>query len=336
LTGTPGWTFIIVGFGLLLFGSVLDLTDNFEQLNRFFVVGDTPVQAVLEKLVGFLGGFVFVAVGLVLWIPQQIAGLEEAEQDLRESRGRFEDLVRAVREVIWEIDPAGRYVYLSDNAEEEALEESESRFRDLIEGSIQGIAIYDWGWKPLFANQAVADMFGYDSPEEILALENSAALLAPGERERMKRMSEARRAGHDVPRQYEFQGLCKDGTIRWFEHLIRPVVWAGEPAFQASTINIDLRKRAEEALRASQEEDRQRQAELAHAHPIPSWPFRWHSWPLPAKSKRYGWHTTPWRSGRMPSCVSGARGSLPRPPKRAFRYRGTPAWCRERAPGQAV
>lgn len=64
-----GWQFIIAGFFLLFFGSVIDITDNFETLNRFIVVGDTPTQAFLEKLVGFLGGFLVLAIGLVRWIP---------------------------------------------------------------------------------------------------------------------------------------------------------------------------------------------------------------------------------------------------------------------------
>ena len=64
-----GWNFIVTGFGLLLFGSLIDITDNFEYLNRFVVIGDTEVQAFLEKFVGFLGGFIVLAWGLVLWMP---------------------------------------------------------------------------------------------------------------------------------------------------------------------------------------------------------------------------------------------------------------------------
>ncbi|MHA1528333.1 MAG: ATP-binding protein [Alphaproteobacteria bacterium] len=65
-----GWNLIVAGFGLLLFGGLIDITDNFDALNRFVVVGDTEVQAFLEKFVGFLGGFMVLAWGLVLWIPR--------------------------------------------------------------------------------------------------------------------------------------------------------------------------------------------------------------------------------------------------------------------------
>ncbi|MDH3743282.1 MAG: hypothetical protein OER56_16955, partial [Hyphomicrobiales bacterium] len=59
------WSFIFYGFTLLLFGSLVDLTDNFQSLSRFIVIGDTPTQAVLENVVGYLGGLSLVATGLL-------------------------------------------------------------------------------------------------------------------------------------------------------------------------------------------------------------------------------------------------------------------------------
>lgn len=79
-----GWHLILGGFFLLLFGCIVDLTDNFESLNRFVVIGDTEVQAVLEKLVGFLGGFILLAIGLIRWLPHltSISELQQAQQQL--------------------------------------------------------------------------------------------------------------------------------------------------------------------------------------------------------------------------------------------------------------
>ncbi|MBT4385053.1 hypothetical protein HOD30_04890 [Candidatus Peregrinibacteria bacterium] len=67
---TTGWSIIIFGFGLLLFASIIDLTDNFESLNKYIIIGDTHYQAILEKVVGYLAGFILLAVGLIKWIPQ--------------------------------------------------------------------------------------------------------------------------------------------------------------------------------------------------------------------------------------------------------------------------
>ena len=44
-----GWPIIVAGFALLTLGSVVDVTDNFEHLNTFVVVGDTPQQAFVRK-----------------------------------------------------------------------------------------------------------------------------------------------------------------------------------------------------------------------------------------------------------------------------------------------
>lgn len=47
---------------------------------------------------------------------------------------------------------------------EEELRQSEAHFRNLTEGSLQGVFIHR-DLKPLLVNQAMADMFGYASCE---------------------------------------------------------------------------------------------------------------------------------------------------------------------------
>ena len=76
-----------------------------------------------------------------------------------------------------------------------ALAESEDRFRNLIEGSLQGILIHR-NWQPLFVNQAYASLLGYASPDELLALGSVEQHLAPYERDRRRRYMEARMRGH--------------------------------------------------------------------------------------------------------------------------------------------
>ncbi len=83
-----GWNYILAGFGLLLFATVLDITDNFESLNRFVIIGDTSTEAFLEKFVGYLGGFIVLAIGLFKWIPE-VQGLsdlvDERTQDIEKT-----------------------------------------------------------------------------------------------------------------------------------------------------------------------------------------------------------------------------------------------------------
>ena len=86
-----GWYCLLSGFVLLLFGCILDVTDNFVSLNRFVIIGDTKTEAVLEKLVGFLGGFVLLAIGLVRWLPNitSLAELRKAHRQLEETNSRL-------------------------------------------------------------------------------------------------------------------------------------------------------------------------------------------------------------------------------------------------------
>ena len=83
-----GWRIVLAGFGLLVFANAMDVTDNFESLNRFVVIGDTPAQAFLEKMVGFMCGFLFLAIGLIRWIPT-ITGVERIEQIIESGEGEM-------------------------------------------------------------------------------------------------------------------------------------------------------------------------------------------------------------------------------------------------------
>jgi len=65
----PGINQIIIGFGLLLFSSIIDITDNFPSLNFLVLIGDTELQAFLEKAVGMTLGLLFLSEGFKRWIP---------------------------------------------------------------------------------------------------------------------------------------------------------------------------------------------------------------------------------------------------------------------------
>jgi diguanylate cyclase (GGDEF)-like protein/PAS domain S-box-containing protein len=84
-----GWQQIIVGFSLILFASVLDVTDNFSSLNEFVVIGKTETEAFLEKFVGYLGGFVYLFIGFIKWLPL-IIHQRKAENELRIAAIAFE------------------------------------------------------------------------------------------------------------------------------------------------------------------------------------------------------------------------------------------------------
>jgi PAS domain S-box-containing protein len=118
-----GWSLILSGFGLLLFGSLLDISDNFPSLNRLVVVGDTETEAFLEKLVGYLGGFVILTVGLMKWIPtvsqltEAISDRRQTEDALRRSEENFRRVMEQAGDGLFIIDPSdGRFVDVNHQA----------------------------------------------------------------------------------------------------------------------------------------------------------------------------------------------------------------------------
>lgn len=141
---------------------------------------------------------------------------------------------------------------------EAALRESERKFRNLAEGSIQGIVVHR-NYKPLFANEALAKMVGYDLAD-YLAVDSILDLVPKDFRPAVSDVTTARVRGDDVPSVHEWPTLRSDGSVFWIEVRTQVVEWEGQPALLSTIIDIDDRKRAEAALRNSEADLAQTQA----------------------------------------------------------------------------
>jgi len=142
------------------------------------------------------------------------------------------------------------YIDARDKSERR-LHESELQFRDLIEGSLQGVVIHR-DFKPLFVNQAFADFLGFGSADEILDLGDILALYPEHERRRLRQYYEARLAGQEVPSDYEIETVHRDGSTVWFDVRVRSIKWHGQDAIQSTFTDITKRELAEEALRENE------------------------------------------------------------------------------------
>lgn len=173
------------------------------------------------------------------------------------------DLSRLVPAIVRELRSASiRQELVAANA---ALRSSEARFRDLVEGSLQGIIAHD-GEMLLFANRASAEMFGYESAADQIG-RPFVDHIAPEHRDLVRRMAQGRLQDEGVPDQYEFKGLRKDGSTIWLEARARLVEWDGRKVFQAAIIDITHRKQAE----ASLQESRRQLAALINGIPSMAW-----------------------------------------------------------------
>ena len=136
-----------------------------------------------------------------------------------------------------------------------ALRESAKNFRHLVEGSSHGFAVHD-NLRPVFVNESLAHMFKYTT-QEMLDLASFLEMLAPNERDRMERASEARASSRRAPTQFEAQGVCKDGSTIWLHISAHSVFWEGRHLRAASILDITERKSAESALFESNERYRE-------------------------------------------------------------------------------
>ena len=135
---------------------------------------------------------------------------------------------------------------------DQALQESEARFRGIFEGSIEGIYRSSSDGKVLVANPAMAKMLGYDSAEaailDIMDL-GQQVWRDPEERSRFTRQLEEQ----GTIRGYECQFRRKDGTKIWVSLNSRSVFGSDGRIAYYETFAADIteRKHAEEALEKS-------------------------------------------------------------------------------------
>jgi len=134
---------------------------------------------------------------------------------------------------------------------EQALQESEARFRLLIEEAIHGIVIHR-GLDIVFANAAAARILGYAEPADILNLGSVHDIIWPDEIERMEGYRQLRNRGEAAPSHYEFKGRKQDGSQVWLENRTRVVKWEGASVIQMTLADISERKWVEDELKASE------------------------------------------------------------------------------------
>jgi diguanylate cyclase (GGDEF)-like protein/PAS domain S-box-containing protein len=162
---------------------------------------------------------------------------------------------------LWFHGRNARILLINDVSErlraEEALRESEERFRATFEQASVGMALRDVDprnprW--LRVNQKLCDILGY-SKEELLAL-TSVDVTPPGDRDvaidRNEQLLSSEAGSYSREKRY----MRKDGQIIWANISLTAVRSPdGRPAHVISIIqDITDRKRAEEALRESEEQ----------------------------------------------------------------------------------
>ncbi|MDP6952936.1 MAG: PAS domain S-box protein, partial [Alphaproteobacteria bacterium] len=135
----------------------------------------------------------------------------------------------------------------------EALRRSERRFRNVAEGSIQGVLVHRDG-VPLFANQAMAEILGFEDSHDVMLLPSIYESVLGMDREMVKQFAESQAAGTgDDSDRIQFRCRRDDnGETIYVEARSTVIDWDGTPAIQAACFDVTERHRFEEALRESE------------------------------------------------------------------------------------
>ncbi len=133
---------------------------------------------------------------------------------------------------------------------EEALRESEERYRLLTQNSLTGIFLLQDGAFS-FVNERMAQMFGY-TPKEMIgrAFEE---LIHPEERRKWPDRDLSDFPTGDTEPACEFRGVCKDETTKWFHVLASAIPLGHGNAVIGNVADITLRKLAEQELKESRQ-----------------------------------------------------------------------------------
>ena len=154
----------------------------------------------------------------------------------------------------------GYILDISDRKQiEEELRESETKYRSLVENTLQGVVIFQNG-RFVFANQAMKDITGY-SPEELTSptMTNPFCLIHPDDRDLVASRIRDRLAGKVVPSPYRVRTIAKDGAVHWVDFSGVKIEYGGKPAIIAAFYDVTDQVTSERQEHAFEERMRQSQ-----------------------------------------------------------------------------
>ncbi|XPM54834.2 MAG: PAS domain-containing protein [Leptolyngbya sp. IPPAS B-1204] len=138
---------------------------------------------------------------------------------------------------------------------EEALRIAEENYRSIFENALEGIFQSSPGGQFINANSALAKIYGYDSPAEMMAsITNIGEQLYvdPEKRAEFRKLLEQQ----DAVKDFQYRCYCKDGSIIWIQIDARAVKDNDGRVLYYEGIVQDIteRKRREDELRRQLEE----------------------------------------------------------------------------------
>ncbi|AGB01604.1 PAS domain S-box protein [Methanoregula formicica] len=138
---------------------------------------------------------------------------------------------------------------------EQALKESEEKFRTLVEHALDGILILDPGGLILFANQAAGKLVEEEDYQKVMGRQNVMAFIAPESKETVIRDFRKVAQGIDgFLAQYKIITVLH--RVRWVESIGKAITFEGKQAILISLRDITDRMRSESTIKENEEKFR--------------------------------------------------------------------------------
>jgi len=233
---------------------------------------DTSVKYVnpaLEKLTGFASAEIMGRKAPYPWWTEETLQKtnKDFEKAIREGAQRLEELFQTKNGDRFWVEITSRPVkkdgklkyYLANwiditerKRAEEALRESEERYKDIVENAGVAICADDENGNLTYFNKEFADLFGYSIEE--MKKQSHKTLLHLDDLQIVSEFHKRHMQGEKEPSRYEFGGLKKDGSVIHLEVVIGSILTEDGSVIGIRNYFWDIteRKRAEEALERSE------------------------------------------------------------------------------------
>jgi len=167
---------------------------------------------------------------------------------------------------IFPVEITGRFFYWKDRSvhiasirditerkqAEQALTESEERYRGLVDESFAGVYVVQDG-RFVFLNKNAAAFAGY-RPEELAGRASGSIIHPEDVKDTLEKARRMLKGEEKTP--HEFRVVARDGRIRWIMETVASIRYNGRNAILGNSMDITELKQAQHALEESRELER--------------------------------------------------------------------------------